>query len=249
MNRILKQPGLAIIAMSLASVAVAQTNPLAEYLAIQSNAEVNAQIMLNNIRTNVEYHRLHPTLEEIEAKSNALAHSAPSPAWPQSSRKQTVLEHCAAMLRSAIDTNQIEIACSKLTNNSQAASFLREASRLAISNLDQASGLLLSTDLETFTGPAGYQAKIWESTNEFYFNFLTENGPVRTLIERTSSGCLLMDANFYKNGKLRAMVINSVNSQGQIQTDKSLFFNEDGTLSNFFSRPMNVWIPGWDRGL
>jgi len=224
-----------------ASKVAAQTNRYSEYLEIQSNAEVNAQIMLNNVHSNVEFHRLHPTAADLEAMSNAMLHWKPPQPWSDAAKRQETLEHCAEVLRSAIDTNQIEIACGKLTNQPEAVIALKEISSEAISNLNEVANLLTNSNLITSLGEAGYQAGITTPTNDFRFGFWSEN-QLPTLIRdvdiRTPDAQqVLVSASFYESGKLRFLRINSPDSKGILRNKMQLGFNEDGTLNLHWMRP------------
>jgi hypothetical protein len=217
--------------------AVAQVSGSSEFHQIQSNAELKAQIMLSNTEANVEYRLRHPTAEELEAKSNALSHLPPPTYWLETSRKQEILKHCAEILRSDIDTNQIAEACNKLTNQPEAVFALRYVTKVAISNLDEIAAFLTNPNLNDYVGQIGYQAEVSTVTNNSYFIFWTRKGPVRDFHERTAKGDILVLARFYENGKLRYLEIKSPDSKGIVRTGIVLGFNENGILNLHWMRP------------
>jgi hypothetical protein len=241
MKQKLKKIGLTVLAtccfLFQSQNSVAQINHLPELQETQSNAETKAQIMLSNTEANVEYHRLHPTTDELEAKSNALAHLKPTTLWLETTKKQEILDHFAEILRSAIDTNKVEAACDKLINQPQAVLALKYVTIAAISSLNEAAILLTNPNLNDYVGQIGYQADILSATNHSYFIFWGENGPVQNFHKRAIGGEILVDASFYKNGKLRFLRINSPDSKGALRNEMQLGFNEDGTLSLHWMRP------------
>ena len=63
--------------------------------------------------------------------------------WPGSAaEKKARLEHCAEVLRSAIDTNQIELDCLKLTNQPEVVQAIRNYTQQTVSNLNEAAVVL-----------------------------------------------------------------------------------------------------------
>ena len=77
---------------------------------ILSNAEFSARIARSNADARAEYRRQHLTPSDLEWMSNAMRNMKPPPPWPDASKKQAIFGHCAEVLRSAIDTNQVEVA-------------------------------------------------------------------------------------------------------------------------------------------
>jgi hypothetical protein len=234
MNKLPEKVVSTMLMVCLASMAPAQTGFSKVYLELLSNAEVNARISLSNQQTKAEYDRLHPTKEQIKLMSNAMLYMHPTP-WPDSPQKSAALKHCANVLRSAIDTNQIASACNKMTNQPEAVLVLKSVATTAASNLDEFADLLTNTNLMTYLS---YWAEISNPTNLFYFSFWSDNGPVRDLDKRPTGGqYILVSARFYENGKLLEFDINSLVSKGVVRTEMQLLLNEDGTLQSFSKRP------------
>jgi hypothetical protein len=166
------------------------------------------------------------------------ANSHPSKAWPEASKKQDTLQHCAEVLQSAIDANQIEKACSKMTNQPEAVIDLQNLTKVAMFNINEFAILLTNPELDTFIGQAGCSARISNSTNSLRFHFWSENGPVKYFEKRTADGGhVLVRAEFDKNGKLFAFNLNELDSKGVPKTKMQLVFNEDGTLRSHWMRP------------
>jgi hypothetical protein len=240
-----KQLASTVLCLFAVYIAVAQTNnlhqlsgadELYERLELLTNFARDHNITLQEALTNKEYQtnaffQLHG-VSESEYKSNlinAMLRADLRKPWPEPSKRQAIFEHCAAVLRSAINTNQIEAACGKLTNEVEAAT-LTKLAKQAMTNLDTFANLLSSPNLNSFLG-AGYRAKISTPTNSFSFSFWPGNGAagivVRDLEKRTSdSKHVLVSARFSESGKL---IIFSVTDEMQ------LVFNEDGTLQSHWS--------------
>ena len=234
MNRLIEKISLTVLMMYLTITATAQTNFTREYLEMLNNAEVNAQIALSNEQAKAEYRRLHPKKEDLGWASNASLYMHPTP-WPDSPQKSAALKHCADVLRSAIDMNQITAVCNKMTNQLESVLALKKVSAVAQSNLDEFASLLTKTNLMTYRS---YWAEISNPTNVFYFSFWSENGPVRDLDKRPADGQrVLVSARFCENGKLLEFDVNSPDSKGVFGTEMQLLFNEDGTLRSHWMRP------------
>ena len=193
MMKSLKKCGLFLTTCFIlqASDAVSQITTFSD---VQSNAEVTAQIARSNADARAEYRRLHPTEEDLELETNAMRSWKPPEPWPEPSKRKAIFEHCAEVLESAIDSNQLEWVCSNMTTNlpvirkfqNQAAkdgpitvtfvtndvviSHFRNFSQMAISNLDEFALLLSSPNLESYVGP-GYCAEISNPTNFFFWLF------------------------------------------------------------------------------
>jgi hypothetical protein len=126
--------------------------------------------------------------------------------WPGSAaEKKARLEHCAEVLRSAIDTNQIELDCLKLTNQPEVVRAIRDYTQQTISNLNMAAELLTNANLKTFLADYGEGAEIFNPKNKdewFDFDFYY-NGPVRQLEMRSSDKMhVKMGLRFYENGRV-----------------------------------------------
>lgn len=177
-------------------------------------------------------------MTESEMMSKAARYMEPKP-WPETVKKQEALKHCVKVLHSTIDTNQIEAACNKLSNQPQAVIILKELSNETISNLDEAAMLLTNPNLTASHGQIGYQAEISDSTNLFYFVFWSENGlptVVRNFEKRTMDGQrVLSDIQFNENGKVRYFRVSS--------PSRGLGFNEDGSVRNYYAHGQNIWVP------
>jgi hypothetical protein len=166
----------------------------------------------------------------------AMRHKSPPQPWPALSQKQEIFENCASLLHLAIDTNQINLACKKLTNQPNAVIALKALANEAVTNLIIFSDLLFNPDLNSYWG---YRAKLTTLTNVFYINFWfstpsNPDTPIRDIEKRSPDDMnVIVSARFYQNGKLQAMSIG----------DKGLFFNEDGTLRNYYANGQNIWLP------
>ncbi len=126
--------------------------------------------------------------------------------WPGSAaEKKARLEHCAEVLRSAIDTNQIELDCLKLTNQPEVVQAIRNYTQQTVTNLNEAADLLTNANLKTFLADYGEGAEIFNPKNKdewFDFDFYY-NGPVRQLEMRSSDKMhVKMSLRFYENGRV-----------------------------------------------
>lgn len=230
---------LVINFLVLTNASIAQVVSQSEFLQRMSNAEVKAQNDLSNIQAKVEYRIQHPTVADLAWESNALAHWKPLPAWPDSFNKQEVLKHCADVVRSAIDTNQIEIACANLTNRPDEAIKLREISSNFLSELNGMADLLTNSNLITYMG-IGYEAELNTPTNHFGFIFWSNRQQVtagrqfdmRTLDQKR----VLTKIRFYENGKVMNMLTD-------IPCKMSLSFKEDGHLDHYYQMPNQARKP------
>jgi hypothetical protein len=126
--------------------------------------------------------------------------------WPGSAaEKKARLEHCAEVLRSAIDTNQIELDCLKLTNQPEVVQAIRNYTQQTVSNLNEAADLLTNTSLNTFLADYGEGADIFNPKNKNeWFNFVFYyNGPVCQLEMRSSDKMhVKMSLRFFENGRV-----------------------------------------------
>lgn len=216
--------------------ASAQPIPYSEYLKMQSNIEANARSQIDTVRSNTEYHRLHPTQADLAAESNAIADFSPPQEWPNTFDRQSLLRHDADILRLAVDTNQIAIA----TNQSLERRDINDLLDKAAKYLNEAANLLTNRDLTVSLTGAGYQAGKSTSTNDFLFEFWTENhlpGVVSGFEIRTpDAGNVLESANFYENGKLRYLQINSPDKNQHLRAAVELEFSDKGALDLHWKR-------------
>ena len=199
-----------------------QLRSAAQYLLTNAAAQSNLSSLL------------HGGMTESERETNllnAMRQAQLRRAWPEASSKREVFKHCAAVLISAIDTNQIEAAAGKLTSQLEAAT-LRNLSKRAMANLDMFASLLLSPDLNSYLG-AGYRAELSTPTNVFYFSFWPESQPagvvVRDLEKRTPDTThVLASAHFYQDGRLMEI---------SIRDEMQLVLNKDGSLRSYWMKP------------
>lgn len=154
--------------------------------------------------------------------------------WPDSPEKQNALEHSAQLLLSSFDTNQMEMAYGKLTDQPETVLALRDLSKEIISNFNAIAISLTKPDENTKTyinnfGRVDYQATISNPDNskEIYFViFRSKNGIISQFDKREKSdeGKNVLYAHFYENGKLRDL------RDLEGKNDFTLLFNKDGTL-------------------
>jgi hypothetical protein len=246
---------LAKIGPMIAYLLVMGAVDVAAQITTLSEVQSNAEIWAETVRSNSEYRMCHPALTNAAAQSNffrvhgvteteyasnvlnAMRHAPPPKPWPEPSKRQETFEHCAAVLRSVIDTNQIQIACKKLTNQPAAALALKSLANEVVTNLDMFAGLLFSPDLESYFG---YRAKLSTPTNIFYFDFwwANTNTPVRDIEKRTPDAkYVLVSVRFYENGKLFVFDGRDLDNKGILRDKMQLVFNEDGTLRSHWMRP------------
>ena len=126
--------------------------------------------------------------------------------WPERpADKKARLEHCAEVLRTAIDTNQIELDCLKLTNQPEVVQAIRNYTQQTVSNLNEAADLLTNASLKTFMADYGEGAEIVNptDTNESFDFVFYYNGPVSQLEMRSSDRLhVKMSLRFYENGRV-----------------------------------------------
>jgi hypothetical protein len=180
-----------------------------------------------------EWQRLHPDqyAEEVALMSNAASHwEAPEP-LPKSAKKNKIIEHCVAQLRSAFDTNEIELACGKLTNQPEAALTLKSLSEETMSNLNFLASMLTNADLSDITGgDDGWSAEMDSLKYYYYVHFWSPNGEpssVRSISLRSHDAKgENLSARFYENGKLEIF-----NKYSRPRNQVS--FKEDGSLDGY----------------
>jgi hypothetical protein len=151
--------------------------------------------------------------------------------WPDGPGKQKTLSHCAELLRSSVDTNQLDLILNKLLTNQPAVyevatgmnkdgskavtlissndviRFYQDTTKQLFSTLDRFASYMTNSKLETYTADFGYAAKI-SAANEVetkYISFYSENGPIMDFrgVEIDGSGSRTAGgARFNKQGKL-----------------------------------------------
>jgi len=181
-----------------------------------------------------EWSRLHPEqeAEEVTLMSNAVSHLEVTKPWPKTAKNKKIIEHCVEQLRSAFDTNEIELACSKLTNQPETALTLKGLSNETMSNLNFLATILTNPDISDITrGDDGWSAEMYNLKNYYYLDFWTTNGEpssVRSIEQRTPDAkSVILSARFYENGKLS--YFEKVSPPGN-----QLSFKEDGHLNRYW---------------
>jgi hypothetical protein len=146
-----------------------------EFAGTNASSQItNVSVLRSNADARAEFRRLHPTKDGLEWASSVVQNWKPPEPWPEAAKRREIFEHCAVVLRSAIDTNQMEIACGKLTNQPVSRIKLKQIEEMAISNLNEFGGLLNNPKLKSYVG-IGYSADITTSTNVYYFHFLAQH--------------------------------------------------------------------------
>jgi len=216
--------------------------------------------MTNTVAQSNFFANLHGGMTESEYRSNlisAIRHAPPPKPWPEPSQRQLVFGRCAEVLRSAIDTNQIELICSNMAanlptirkyqnqpthdgpitityvTNDVVISRLRNFSRQTMLSLDEFASLLNSPDLESYVG-AGYCAKISTPANYLFWLFWPD-GMVRSIEKRTADGQrVIIRASFFENGKLAGFYV--------ISPPESIAFDLSGKLTSYAGRDNNMTL-------
>ena len=208
--------------------ALSQVTTLSEVL---SNAETRAQVARSNVNAAAEYRRLHPNQGEVEWASNVMRNWKPGVSWPEASQKKEILAHCAAVVRSALDAKEIELATSELTNQPNALE-IKNFLVVAASNLNEYAAILTSPELSTYVAPFGYAARLCTTSDFFIISFWPTNrlpGLVRDIERRTPDARhVIVKVLFYENGKLENFRVNS-------PAGKGLAFNEEGYLYHYWA--------------
>ena len=141
------------------------------------------------------------------------------------------LTHCAELVRSGLDKNQIETFCSQITN--QPASVLldlKQFSTEAVSVLNRAADQLTNSKLRTYTADFGDGAELLDSKNQrSYFFVFYFQGPVLKLTLGRLDVHRGDEAYFYKSGKLRFIQLDKEHSNARLD------LNEDGTFYSYWS--------------
>lgn len=179
-----------------------------------------------------------------------------APDWPDSPEKQEFLKHCAQILRSSIDTKQIELVYDQLTNqptvlqrtyrtnvtmqNSSPVSYLITNNDIVthfegytsgvVSNLNRFADLLADANLQTYIiNHRQYCARVINpfNTNEvFLYTFLSRSGPVRGVEIRT-------------NNEMTVAAFAEFHENGKLKLcdnigHENISFYEDGRLDKYF---------------
>jgi hypothetical protein len=154
--------------------------------------------------------------------------------WPDKPDKNARLKQCSDLLRSAMDTNQIEMDCRKLTNQPELVLAIRNYAQQTLSNLDEAASLLTNAHLKTFTAGFGEGAEIVnpKNKNEWYSFVFYHNGPVlqfrKASVDGNHTG---MQMNFHQNGRLAG------------ELGGHLAFRANGQLDHCFINGKYILIP------
>lgn len=170
--------------------------------------------------------------------------------WPDSPEKQKILEHCAQLLLSSVDTNQVEWVCSKIATNlptnirleNQATqngpvavtlvangnliSQIKNLANRVEFNLNKYANQLTATNINTYSSEAGYCATISNPQGSIFYNLWFNNGPVKYLNIRSETGQVVMSARFYQNGMLEDFREN-------ISNDEQFIFDARGKLAGY----------------
>ena len=183
--------------------------------------------------TNVQYY-VSDHVDWSLIPSKILEHYNQPEPWPEKSSKQQIREHCAEILRSAVDTNQINEACKKLTNQPNEASALKRMSEDITRTLSTAAGLLNSSALNSTSWNGGYSASVHNPNNPaevFLYHFNTQKGPIGQFEIRTSEGNKpVVLALFFENGKLKSFSKAKPNQE-------ILSFDENGGVDRHWIQP------------
>ena len=170
--------------------------------------------------------------------------------WPDSPEKQKILKNCAEFLLLSVDTNQIELVCSKIrTNlptvirlenratqngpiavtfvtNEDLVSQIKDFSSRVRFNLIMCADQLTASNINAYSSEAGYCATASNPQGSIFYNLWFNNGPLRYLNTRSESGQIVMSARFYQNGKLEYFNEN-------ISQDEGFVFDANGKLNSY----------------
>jgi len=183
-----------------------------------------------------------------------------------SSNKPKALEHCANILRTAIDANQFNLVCSNLMNMPAVIQHENQAFRgapivvtlvtnqnvlfhvtnfvsVAASELDEAARLLMDSKLkiEHFNGMWSATVESSKDDKVFFYDFAPDLQSVQQIEERTSdSQQILQWMTFYDNGRLKSFETISPKSE-------SFSFNSDGMMTEYSpilqdNKVISVWV-------
>ena len=195
------------------------------------------QYYLTNPAAQSSYYLHVHGMTEAEFISNAsLIMSKPSP-WPDTPDRLNRLKICAAALRSAIDTNQIEVACNKITNQSVAITSLKALSKEAEASLDEFASFLTNPKLEVYGNFGEIQCSD-TGKEKVSFLFWSQHGLVRQFNRKIIDGHISVSARFSQSGKLLDFEKNSSDTNGVFRTRLKLDFSGDGTLRSWMNSPL-----------
>ena len=171
--------------------------------------------------------------------------------WPDNLEKQNTLEHCAKLLFSSFDTNQIEATCFKIITNQPAiirlgnqvtrdglmiitlitnedlVSRLKDASLYINLNMIAFASQLTASNINTYISEMGRCATYSNSPDSSSFNLWYTNGPLKHLDKYTGSGNIIISADFYESGKLMEFRENAPRNEG-------ISFGEDGKFGSYY---------------
>jgi hypothetical protein len=126
--------------------------------------------------------------------------------WPDSpAHKKIRLEHCAEVMRSAIDTNQIELDCLKLTNQPEVVLAIRNYTKQTVSDLNEAASFLTNANLHTYMADFGEAAEMVNPKNkdEWLLFIFNSNGSVSEFENRNNDKMHVKKSlRFYENGRV-----------------------------------------------
>ncbi len=210
----------------------AQITTLSE---VQSNAAILLQTLRSNANAQAENRRLHPDPEDVQWVSNVVAHLGSPEPWPDPAKRKQIFEYCASVVRSSLDTNELDLQVAKLTNEPASAIELKELVKVAIADLHEFARILTNPQLRTYIAD-GFSADLATSTNLFYGCFWTNNLAKDLQIKTPDGQRVLISARFYEDGKLMAFHVNSRDTKGVYRADIDLVLNEDGTLRSHMKR-------------
>jgi hypothetical protein len=108
------------------------------------------------------------TEEQVRWKIyDLMLHTNMTKPWPEPEKKKAIFDHCAEVVRSSIDTNQISLVLNGLSGNAEASRVFQRIVNEAESEFDEISKLLASPDLKSFIG-YGYRADITNGNNPIW---------------------------------------------------------------------------------
>jgi len=202
---------------------------------IWSNIATKAEIARSNVNAAAEYRRLHTSKEDLEWARNAWLNSKPMGSWPVASKKKEILEHCATVLRSALDPKEMELATSELTNQPNALE-IKEFLKVAGSNLNEYAAILFNPELSTSVEMFGYAAHLRTAKEDVLISFWPDTNRLpclvrdieRIVIEAPHRRHVVLAIRFYENGKLQEFRVNS-------PVGKGLQFNDEGYLYHYWA--------------
>jgi hypothetical protein len=170
--------------------------------------------------------------------------------WLDSPEKQKTLKHCAEVMLSSVDTNQMEWICSKISTNLPTVirlenratqngplavtlvanealiSRIKKFSNHIGSDLNIYANQLTATNINTFSSQVGYCATISTPKGILYYNLWFNDGPIKYLNIRSVNGSIVNSAYFYENGKLREF-------RDNMSDNEECLFDANGKLNGY----------------